>query len=268
MLKKLLKYEFKATATYLLPIYAIVLGISVFSRILSVIPIFQDTLLLFARLFQVGQILSLIACGALTMIFLVLRFYNNLITDEGYLMHTLPVNTDQLIITKLLSSFVWIFTTIVVILGSIAIAYATPERMQYIFNELYEGILYMFEYSTVSSVTFFIITFLIVIFGAAQTILMVYLSISCGQLFGNHRVIGSFASYAAINTVTSIVSTIAISITALLQDHNDIEQYLNKMSMENILWGYLIISLIFVLFWGCVFYLGTRYLLKNKLNLE
>lgn len=268
MLKKLLKYEFKATSTYLLPIYAIVVSISIFARILSFIPVFQESLILFTQLFNVGHILSLIACGALTMIFLVLRFYNNLITDEGYLMHTLPVNTDQLIISKLLTSFVWIISTLMVILGSIAIAYATPERMKYIFDELYEGILYMFEYSPASSVLFFIITFLIVIFGAAQTILMVYLSISCGQLFGNHRVIGSFASYAAINTVTSIISTVVMALVSSLQSFDNIDQFLNQMSLESVVWAYLIISLIFVLFWGSVFYLGTRYLLKNKLNLE
>ena len=51
--------------------------------------------------------LALIAAVVTTVVLMILRFYRNLMTDEGYLMFTLPVSTTELICSKLIVSVVW-----------------------------------------------------------------------------------------------------------------------------------------------------------------
>jgi len=102
MLGKLLKYEFKATARTLLPLYAALLIISVISNLL----LHSD--------FQIASVISITVFGALlmavfivTLILMIQRFYRNLLSDEGYLMFTLPVKTNRLIFSKMIVTFVW-----------------------------------------------------------------------------------------------------------------------------------------------------------------
>ena len=52
----------------------------------------------------------IISCISMVVtIYIAIRFYRNLYTDEGYLMHTLPVTPRQLILAKLLVAALWVF---------------------------------------------------------------------------------------------------------------------------------------------------------------
>ena len=95
MLSKLLKYEFRATGRIMLPVYALLLvscgGCTLFGSLLGRYP--ESTVLsvvqtVFATLFGVTTFGMLL----LTLVLMVYRFYKNLMTDEGYLMFTLPVS--------------------------------------------------------------------------------------------------------------------------------------------------------------------------------
>ena len=89
MLNRLLKYEIKATARKFLPLYAAIIVVSLFVNWgirfpkLGIISGLSNFLL--AALF-----VSLIA---ITLITIIQRFKNNLLSNEGYLMFTLPVST-------------------------------------------------------------------------------------------------------------------------------------------------------------------------------
>ena len=109
MLSKLLRHEFRATGRIMLPVYALLLvscgGCTLFGRLLGRYP--ESTVLsvvqtVFATLFGVTTFGMLL----LTLVLMVYRFYKNLMTDEGYLMFTLPVSRSQLIWSKLLVALV------------------------------------------------------------------------------------------------------------------------------------------------------------------
>ena len=111
MLSKLLRHEFRATGRIMLPVYALLLvscgGCTLFGRLLGRYP--ESTVLsvvqtVFATLFGVTTFGMLL----LTLVLMVYRFYKNLMTDEGYLMFTLPVSRSQLIWSKLLVALVWL----------------------------------------------------------------------------------------------------------------------------------------------------------------
>lgn len=109
MLGKLLKQDFRATARIMLPLYAAVPVLGLFTNLITRLCENQNGFLIRAIGALVSFVfsLALIAAVVTTVVLMILRFYRNLMTDEGYLMFTLPVSTTELICSKLIVSVVW-----------------------------------------------------------------------------------------------------------------------------------------------------------------
>ena len=102
MLSKLLKYEFKSTGRTFGLCYAGVVAAALLLRILGLLSDsigFSDTLprsvVLFTEfltgLSGVAYAVMIVAVCVITFLLILQRFYKNLLSGEGYLMHTLPV---------------------------------------------------------------------------------------------------------------------------------------------------------------------------------
>lgn len=112
MLSKLLKYEYRATAKILLPLYlgvlfVIMLNVLVF-RIGTLYPVLGS-----GTPYTVIQVLLTFLCGlgllavlAVSFFMGIQRFYS-LLGTRGYLMFSLPVTTNQLIASKLICAVSW-----------------------------------------------------------------------------------------------------------------------------------------------------------------
>ena len=116
MLGKLLKQDFRATARIMLPLYAAVPVLGLFTNLITRLCENQNGFLIrtIGALVSFVFSLSLIAAVVTTVVLMILRFYRNLMTDEGYLMFTLPVSTTELIFSKLIVSIVWFLGTFAV----------------------------------------------------------------------------------------------------------------------------------------------------------
>ena len=116
MLGKLLKQDFRATARIMLPLYVAVPVLGLFTNLINHLCENQTGFLLNAISALVSFVfsLALIAAVVTTVVLMILRFYRNLMTDEGYLMFTLPVSTTELIFSKLIVSVVWFLGTFAV----------------------------------------------------------------------------------------------------------------------------------------------------------
>ena len=134
MLKQLLKYEFKATKSLYFGLYlalallSVVLGFSFRQE-----NAWADSTN-FGRLEVILMVLYLsviFAIAVLCFVSTVQRFYKNLLGREGYLMHTLPVTETQLILSKLITSMVWVLCSglvgIVCITGMVSIGVLDAE---------------------------------------------------------------------------------------------------------------------------------------------
>lgn len=113
MLNKLLKHEFKDTARVMPFLYVVVLvstALSYISFITDIgwLTLSSSVLLLFLS----------IAGIVITFVVVILRFYNNLYSREGYLMFSLPVKPHKLLISKTIVSISWILVSCVVFIGS------------------------------------------------------------------------------------------------------------------------------------------------------
>lgn len=124
MLKQLLKYEFKATGRTYGGLYLALVALAVLSGF-SLRSSSKDN---FASLLLFAYMVVAVAVAVVSVMTIVTRFTRNLLGREGYLMHTLPVTESQLILSKLISSVVWMLCSSIVGIFSFAVAGSVSEQ--------------------------------------------------------------------------------------------------------------------------------------------
>ena len=143
MLSKLLKYELRASGRILLPVYALLLAsagcCSLFYKLAADHPYRTGAASVLMGLLNVAFWIFVVATGAITALLMIYRFYKNYMTDEGYLMFTLPVNRHQLIWSKLLSALLYTAASAVAVTlqtgpasGAIWENFSPPSRSPFI----------------------------------------------------------------------------------------------------------------------------------------
>lgn len=117
MFSKLLKYELKSVGKWYFALNASVIAISFFLgfSIRSLEAYAQNQSGInsahFAQFIPIilALIFGVLVAGAwiATLVIIIRRFYKNVFGCEGYLTLTLPISSHQLILSKLLASFIW-----------------------------------------------------------------------------------------------------------------------------------------------------------------
>ena len=125
MLKTLLKYEWKDTWGLCTACNGIALILSVIGALMISLWHYSDdktftdtqtTMLGVAFSFYIIiYIVSVFAIVLVMKYYFFVRYYKNLFTDQGYLMHTLPVKSTDLINSKLIIAVLWQFITGIVV---------------------------------------------------------------------------------------------------------------------------------------------------------
>ena len=125
MLKKLIKYDYKAVLKYW---WIAALSSLAFAfvgggciTILNSEKELTGNALVLATLGMVLVIISFVAFILLSEIFIFLRFYKNLFTDEGYLTFTLPVKRSSILSSKLIVSTTTMMATFITLIVDVGI---------------------------------------------------------------------------------------------------------------------------------------------------
>ena len=125
MLRKLLKYDFRAVFKYWWIAAVASLGLCIVGgfciNVLNAerdLPAVVDSS---AITVLVLSIFSLFAFSVLSTILIFVRFYKNLFTDEGYLTFTLPVKRSSLINSKLIMSVTALIATLITIAFNVVV---------------------------------------------------------------------------------------------------------------------------------------------------
>ena len=231
---------------------------------------------------SIGYFILLIAPAIILSIYTALRFYRNLFTDEGYLMHTLPVKKRELITAKGLVAVIWnVITTITTLLsvllvillismssryGGVTWADITESFAQF-FHEAIPIVKEMFRMPVWMVALLFLGSFIV---GAFYNTLLLYASVSIGHLWKKHPMAGTVLSYIGFYLAISFLTS-AFSINSLNLTMGNIffaSNYTAYASMGDYLLrvlgnGYLV-SAIGIL----VFYAITEWIMSHKLNLD
>ena len=262
MLGKLIKYEFKATMRSFLVIYASLILTGALIGIFMLANV--DVGMSLGMLIMVALMITL---GVLTITVIIKRFSKNLLGDEGYLMMTLPVSAKKIVASKIITSVVYlILSTIVVFLVFVVImlpsGMATMEEfiqsMGNVWNYMVMNLL-----SARDIILNMIITFMLGIVDYISFILVIYTSLSIGQLkpFNKHRTPVAIIAFFIINMIVSVISD---GLSNLLESMNILTAP-QSMSMLNAVSLY---TLTFYSVVSIVLFMITSYILEKKLNLE
>lgn len=272
MLGKLLKHELKATTRYFFPVYVALLCITIFNKIFLELNLTGSTFLeIFRGLFLTAYILIIFAVFIVAFIITILRFYKNLLGDEGYLMFTLPVKSHHHITSKLIISLFWFFLSVIMVLLSIGILLMGTGFLEEfwielinVFNEGYRLLGYKLIFSIIISIG-------LIIIGQITGTLMFYVSISIGHISNKYKILGSIVAYFVINFLIQFVSTAFMFIYGLNTNNFEIvNEYSSSFAIEIISFinDTFIFSFILSTIFGLIFYFLTNYILSKRLNLE
>lgn len=243
MFWNLVRYEFKNVNKWYLALYGAVLALSgligIQAKTYNNLPIkeSQPILLVFLALVFGSLMITL---GISTLILIIRRFKGSVYDRQGYLTLTLPVSEHQIILAKLLGAFIWslISSAVLVLSIYIILVIIEPNSVDFLaFKDLFQQYL--------DSISLSLISFIL---STVAGILCIYLAISIGQLFNEYRTALAVLAYIVIHVVLGFS-----------------DLFLNFGTHYNMMLTYEIFKDLILI---AVFYLGTYYILKNKVNLQ
>ncbi len=218
-----------------------------------------------------------VATGVLTLIFICERFYKGLLGDEGYLMFTLPASVSAHIGSKTLSALILELLSflVAVISGMLLLAISAPEELANSWQTLREGLA---QVSLPASLPWLIVECVVLsLIGIVAETLKIYASIALGHLAKKHRVLWAIVSYIGLNIVLNFLLGLSVERAAawnlfsgLANPNFGVEFVEGKWAFEGVglvagVTGGAIVGEL--LLCAALFFL-TRWILKNKLNLE
>lgn len=259
MLKKLIKYELKATARTFLPLYVVLLSVATMNRLLFVLNQTWKTPMALGMIVFVSIMVGMFV---ITFVMMIQRFYQNLLSQEGYLMFTLPVRTWQLIAGKLAVSILWIVASALVAMMSVFII-ASTQFVMTMLQSLMEICSLISRYMNMSTLLFMAESLTLALVTLAFGILIVYASIAVGHLFNRHRAIASVGAFIGLSTVSQVLMTVVSPQLDIVRVELDIAEYMTPAVHASLLYSILLVGL-----QALGFFLLTNFILSKRLNLE
>lgn len=272
MFGKLLKYEFKSVGIWFFGLYGLAAFISLAAGIWIRANLKASKLsnssystnfysrsqgilafILFSLLLAI-----FIAIFIATLLIIIRRFYNNIFGREGYLTLTLPVSTHKTLLTKLFVAFICTICSGLIFILSFFLLILPSLTIGPFLTYFTETLSQAANILTKPEVILAILSFLL---GITTSILEIYFAIALGQLFQDYRGLLAFGFYFLISFVRS-------TLNILIGTGNNV--FISLMSANNSFLDcyHLTLNIIFLIVYGLVFYFGTHYIIKNKLNIQ
>nr|WP_305141853.1 hypothetical protein [uncultured Acetatifactor sp.] len=279
MLGKLIRHEWKETCKMGCLMLFVVVLITLFGWLAFQTPMWKSFsnggssfgwLDIFSVLTLIMYVMMLAGINYGITIYLGVRFYQTMYTDQGYLTHTLPVTKHQLLASKILVSGLWIFFLMlsvylsVFILGASMLSLFLPQgyslasmwrELGLNFGELLE---LMGEEMDFNIIRWLVTLLFTTILSPFTTVTILFGAISMGQLFRKHRVLAAILSYIGIMVTVNVISSIFRSIVVMSRI-TSAGSYLN-----NTLDSTLIINLLL----ATGLYFVSWHVTSNRLNMQ
>ena len=244
MLSKLIRYEWKAVARVCIPMYGgLILAAMLTHFLLGNLERFSSTLYDIITMAMSTLCFGLfMAAFVLTLIIQIQRFSKNLLGDEGYqaAAHSLPENLAVLALA--LDGTMWL--------------------------DLPGDFFDMIVYVDWSDWLLLLEVLILCLAAGAVGMLHIYASIAVGHLARKHRTLAAFGAYFGFAVALNILFTGMLEIFVSSPWMAEIGRWF--MELKGDTGGHLLMWLLIlgIAVLGAGFFVLTRYLLKNHLNLE
>lgn len=289
MLGKLIKHDFRALSRTLFPLQVGILGGGLVATLfltinlrLSVMPAdvispgFKTILAGLTTMLVVIIGLCIAASALVTLLLVCIQFYRNLMSSQGYLTFTLPVTTGRILWSKLITGMIWVAINAVVVIvtalifavfGTASSGLVNPGALDFL-REGLNAFSLLCANAPLSVALIVLESIVFVVVSLAASLLQAYLSIAIGGRAVKHRLLASVGMYIALSMGMSMISTILMLSGALWPSFALLTVSATEaMAMRFIHLTFIGGSVLNAAF-GALFFIFTRLLLKNKLNLQ
>ena len=287
MLGKLIYHEWKDTWKLITILNGAVIVLSVLGMIFAatgnITEVFKrndaSTVWLFVMYisFVMVYVLGIFALSIGTTLYFYVRFYRNLYTDQGYLMHTLPVTAHELILSKAIVAFAWkVIGTIVMCMGigSIIVSFASTtgelfrEIIPYGREALEEYIDMVYDGNAGLFFLYIIVMIITGIGGIIYSIFMGYAAISLGQQARKNKVLASVGIYFGINIAVSMATNMINQFIMLFTVRISEKEAFMPGRFGSASIGISLLMGIVVCILAVLFYMLSYRIMDKRLNLE
>ncbi|MBQ8597344.1 MAG: hypothetical protein IJ409_06110 [Lachnospiraceae bacterium] len=274
MLGKLLKHEWRAT--WKVPTFLV--GLNLFCALAAgasfALPIWDSewvglpiSAVMVLMLFYFAMIGSTLGIT----IYMAVRYYKNMFTDEGYLTHTLPATPRQLLLTKVINMSAWSLISVVSVLVGIfgfivlMLLFLAPDGIS--LGEAIAEIWVVLDDPMMEGWQLFMVIMILFFFVSAFSgTMMIIGSVNIGQMVRKHRILGAVGAYFAIYTVIQTISMIIMfpmmfGMAFSMENMDEVSVF----AIYNPIYG---VMMVVFLITTVVLYFVSEYLLRRKLELE
>lgn len=272
MFGKLMKYELRYLIRIFAPMWVIVLGLCLLWRIATPADIiFMDELTderaMLMIILTMVSVMGLVTMSLVAAVVLIQRMYKGMYGDEGYLILTLPVSTGQIINAKALTGSLMLLGTGVITILGILVFTSYGELWGPMMDELDSLTDYIgYSWGEMCIVAFWVLV--LAVAGAFESMYLLIFTISAGQLWKKHPIIGAILVYYGLQVLgMSITSAVARGFGE--NTVNAIMDFASAQGIEAItaVTLYLIGSTVIALVISLLCFLGSKLLLDKKLNI-
>ncbi len=266
MTAKLLKYDFKSTGRILLPLFGALLAIALLLGIsLGAQGNANHINYTFNWITQISMILYIVliaAVGIITLVMLLYQgFYKSTLGSEGYFRLTLPVSIGQHLASKTINAGIWFILASVV--GFLSVMFAMlPSFGMADFLDGMRRLAAEFAANDIARreiLHYGAQILLLVLGGGVAFILKAFASITVGNEWSAHPLLGGLLAFIVFSILEGILETL---IPGDLQFAN--ATYFDNAQMHSFLWFVLAI----VVVEAVIYYAITWFMLDRRLNLQ
>ena len=280
MLGKLIKHEFRATGRLMAPLFGALVLLALVVRandlVFQHVESYSAFLNILNTLLIIAYVLALIGVMVFSTILMIKRFHQNFLTDEGYLMFTLPAGVHSLLWSKLITAALFFIFTFL----AEALAVAIVVWQGGLAREMFTGIADLFRrldsYYMANGLAFALETLALLFVSLLVTCLLFYAPMSIGYSFANHKGLLSVVFYFVIQAVLQIFGVAVLSgavndgpLHQLLMGAMDhlgrIDTPVTAMQAAH---GTMLLAILTELFLGAILYFLTYFMLRKHRNLQ
>ena len=212
MLKKLLKYEFAATARYILPLIVLLFVMSAAAG-LCIRGLGAErtgrVAVAVSAIFVVLFFLAVIALAVVTLVVIVYRFYRSMLSQEGYLTHSLPVSIHGLLCSKLIAAAAWFLLTGACIYGCLFAVAFRAEVWAQVLSELRALALRLsaaYGIGAAELAAVLLEFLLLLLLGTLSSCLLFFASLAAGHTLSRHKLLASLGIFLALGLASQLLT--------------------------------------------------------------
>lgn len=168
-------------------------------------------------------ILAVFALFVVTYVYMCTHFYKTMYSAQGYLTHTLPVNPLTTFNVKLATSFVWMFFSVLLLFGSVALLLIGVSHGEILteFSTIFNNEIRAELAAAGTSMAAIVFRMVLTLVSSCLTYLLwVFASASIGQLFSTNKVAASIIAGVVLYFVQQIISLIVMFVSGIFTSEN------------------------------------------------